>query len=353
MSGIARGFRYEWEKLIHDWQRTISLLVLLLFMVAIPLVACFIYMGAGASGVFGSTAWTDETEAHYLDLQSNALLYYEIAIGKAQWPEGSVSFPLDAAEQWRRYLYFTFVLSVKRIDFYSGFSLSGYPLDPQSGYGNDPHLAASRLFFFQNLAFMAIPVLFAVNVHRVFIEDRSSGFEKNYRSMGVDPNSLFRGKLVFSALSCLGATFFFFLVGLVFIDGEPMAVFDGSFHLTSVALVYFERWLIMIIVLSPFFAFDVLVAFLPKSQRYFLTLALGAALSLFPSFGYYSQNLSTSLKQGYLIHFPLYGFLACDGFRSTGVLEVVGWPILMALLMGALAFLMNSRCFKKNERNPA
>jgi len=338
-----RGFRYEWERLIHDRRRLVLALLFIAFLISFPIICSFLFLGDGADGNFTPSIWNAETEARIEQEQAEALLYYKIAIGEAEWPPSWVKTetPLDAALYWYNYQACSFVLSIKTTDFFTGFSITSRLVSNDAGYRNYPYLASSRLFFYQDLSFMLIPILLSLAVHHALLEDRSAGFEKNYRSMGVDPRSLRRGKIVFASSESGAAILLFALVGLVFMRADKMSVYDGShFFLTSVALVYFERWIILAIVLSPFFLFDLLIASLPKAEHYYLPVALAASLALLPSYSLLTVNMYNNMPQEEVIHYPFYNFLSSDGFRSIGILEVLGWPLLVDLGLAVILLLL-------------
>jgi hypothetical protein len=353
MKGTAKALRFEWEKLFHDRSRLVFLLLSLALAIGVIILISFMWLGFANNGGFSAApkTWNVELAAEYTSQRDYFYDQYLIAIGKTE--SGSVH--QDPAYLWKEYRFYCLLLDHKIPSVYSGYSAAFSIFSLYCGYRDYPFLASSRLFFYQDIVFMAIPLFLAANVYFVLMLDKSAGFEKNYRSLGIKPSSLLSGKILFSVLFLLALIVVFSLFGLVFSSEDVMGVYDGGdWHLIPVVGAYFERWAEIFLLMLPFLALDVFITSFSKHEATYFSFTLPVACVLFPSFADIAYGLSTIVSQPEVASFPFWNMITSDGFLDGNTLSRVGYPLLIALgfaLSAALVFFFADRRLKFRRKN--
>jgi hypothetical protein len=344
MKRIGRGFCYEIEKLIHDKTRIVMLILSLCLVAGVFIALSFLWMGftSSAPGQFNSNpiVWDEETIASWTaqrDADYNAWL---VDTGQVQ-PTGTI-VKGDPINDWKSYSFDCFFLTQRptRI-LYEGYSPDYWLFNDDCVYQGFPGLSSSRLFFFQDLLFMAGPCLIFSTIHAVFLEDEATGFDKNLQTLGIKKKDFRWGKLFFSLCFVVGLGLTLSLFGFVFFTTDKMAIYaNGEWHQSPVFLVYYERWFEIVFVWLAFASFDFFLTVFKRSFVFYPIAFLGS-LALFPSYSFINNALSNKVSQPEIRNYPFWNVISSDGFTDGFFFQRMFWPCLAVAVLILLFFGVN------------
>src|SRR5574344_318227 len=324
MINIFKSIRFEFDKLVKDKFRLMIISLLIALIIALLLFITFNWVRSGGNHVF--VEWTSDLETSYIQLKEQAYHNYLDAVAKI----GELS--IDSKNAWKIYQYFSIILENKNVNFYESFSTNSMLFSIyvyyQDGYSN-----VARQLYFQDMCFMVLPLLFAFNIFNTLVKDESTGFDKNYRTYGINKAYLYIGKIIFSFVCFILLVFLFMIVGLVFSSDTKMLIYDGSlYHIDSVSDVYFQRSLLFTVILLAMFVLFIGVGLILKNGKIYYPVSIICSLAFFPLFHYVRGFIESSIDPfPGLIDIPFINVAASDGFLDGNNMKIIT-PSLIAIV---------------------
>ena len=336
MKQIGSVFSFEWNKFRKDLPRIILFGVIFASIILVTFYFVFMRMGTNTycSGESYSLEWTAEIEVQYKERMDYYYLNYLIAMGKENPPEGGFII-LPPELSLKEYLYYKTLLETKVPYTISGFSEPGNYLFPTHsvGFSDYPFLPSFRMFMYQDIAYVLMPVLFWVEIFFVFRYDGFLKTDKVIASMGIKRKDLLLGKVLHCLVVCFSSMLVFCLFGLIFYQNVPFAFYNGeAWHITNTIAVYFERWLEMGLSLFAMISLMMVLAIIIPSGVAYLILGGALSLSFTPAIHFIQWSLQTDSGFPELYDIPFINLIASDGFADPNA--SLKYPIILLSLLG-------------------
>lgn len=336
MKQVGSVFSFEWNKFRKDLPRIILFGAIFISIILVTFYFVFVRMGTDiqGSGEVLSLEWNANLEAEYKNTMDYYHMNYLVGIGKENPPEGPyVLLPTELS--LKEYLYFKMLLETKTATTIQGFSESGNYLFPthainQADY---PLLNAYRMFMFQDIAYVFIPILLWIEIYFVFRYDGFLKTDKIIISLGIKRKNILLGKILHCLAVCSSIIIVFTLFGLIFYQNIPFAFYDGeAWHLTSSVAVYFERWLEMGLSLFAIMSLMMTLAIIIPSGVAYLVLGGALSLAYTPVLYFIMWALQTDSGFPELYDIPFINLIASDGFTDPNA--SLKYPIILLPLLG-------------------
>ncbi|MCF0113426.1 MAG: hypothetical protein HUJ60_05565 [Bacilli bacterium] len=314
MKTFLRTMRYEARKLFHDRGRLFFFLLCLAILVAIAFFLPLIRMGYSSKPYEPNIpVWSEELAATYRSQMEARLSEYNALMAK-----GTPASIKDAEEALRQYKRLSFLLDNRIAFYYEGYGANQYVFRHFHNlhYQNFEHLAAVRLFYYQDLIFLFVPLLLVPFVFSVFAHERTTGFDKNVMLLGVNPRPFLLGKAVFSLLFLAAFSLLTFFAGFAFFSTDVIVTWNGSAWYALPAMqAYFERFIEHFLVWLAFLSLDVFLSAICPSVIYWI-LALPVSLSLLPCLIPINENFGNPAASPTIGRIPFLSAVVSDGFAD-------------------------------------
>ena len=312
MNMIGKVLKYESRKLFSDKWRLFLTISICLLIVGIAFLICWTRVHEGHI-----IPYTKEIEDTYIALRDQSYLDYLIAIGEKPVPEapGEIYVYKDASECFKQYQYYSFILSNKSFDYYRGFSQTQSFFDffhlEQNAFAKP---SSGRLFYYQDIVYILLPILFSVNTYYVFVTDKEIGFNKNYQSFEIKKHQLFIGKTLFVMIFDFLLTIIFLLLGLVFINGDNYLLFSNDYHLYSSTAIYLLKWIEVLLLMVSLNLLFILISMFSKNKYVYFVSSLPFVLYVLSLLVIIRTNFENGIIDNYFQFIPFYSFCTSDSF---------------------------------------
>lgn len=355
---MKRVFRFEVRKLLSDRDRLLLITLLFCFACGAGFFVVYHWLGDGSANYHPpySEAWSPDIERLFETLRDKSYQNYLIAIGKADFPEGSLIHIMpDKDSSWQNYLYYDAMLRIKNTRLWEGYSVRNCLFPSEAGYSDYLFLSTARLFYFQDCMLMFLPVVMCFEIYHVFVRDKAIGFDKNYRHLHVKKSTMFRTRVLFAAIEHLFLFTLMMMVNCVFISGDEMLLFNGETFLTArVVGVFFMREAEMYLCsLSLLFALILISLLLTDKHLYFLV-AIPVSALLLLGYPHIHQCTTTSISDTKIRSIPFLNVISSDGFFDDRLVNRLLYPMLaisLLLLFSSLRYPVLEQ-LQKQKRKP-